>query len=161
VKIAITDNQRDVKPDRPLIRKLIRLAGKGVWDKAELSVVIVGHEEMVALNRNFTGRDGDTDVLAFPMDDDMPEGGVAGEIIVCASRAAREAHAREVEAGEELLLYVVHGAVHLLGYDDHSPEDRKEMYAREDEILVQAEVRNVRKLARKRRIARSPANPHK
>ena len=144
LKVQIANRQKRLPVPRPLVRKLLRIAGKEAWPDGELSVALVDHDEMVALNLQFTGRDGDTDVLAFPLDDDMPGEAGVGEIIVCASRAEREARRRGVDPQEELLLYVVHGAAHLLGYDDHSPADRRRMYGCEQEILEKAGVRYVR-----------------
>ena len=150
VTVSIANRQNCISVPRALIRKLLRLAGEGVWQK--LSVAVVGRDEMVDLNRRFTRRDEETDVLAFPLADDRtPEENVDGEIVVCAARAEREARLRGVEPEEELLLYVVHGAVHLLGYEDHSPAGRRRMYAHEAKILEGAGVRNVRRRSRKRR----------
>ena len=151
ITVQIANRQKRIKVPPALIRKVVRLAGKDTWAGATISVSLLDHEEMVELNRRFTGRDGDTDVLAFPLEDEREsEERVVGEIVVCASRAEREARARNVEPAEELLLYVVHGAVHLLGYDDHSAADKRRMYAREEEILQRAGVRYVRACARKR-----------
>jgi len=151
ITVQIANRQQRIKAPSALIRKVVRLAGKDVWDGAAISVSLLDHEEMVELNRRFTGREGDTDVLAFPLEDESAsEERVVGEIVVCASRAEREARARNVEPVEELLLYVVHGAAHLLGYDDHSAAEKRRMYAREEEILQRAGVRYVRACARKR-----------
>lgn len=151
ITVQIANRQQRIRVPSALIRKLVRLAGKDAWDGAAISVSLLDHEEMVDLNRRFTGREGDTDVLAFPLEDESAsEDRVVGEIVVCAARAEREARARNVEPVEELLLYVVHGAVHLLGYDDHSAAEKRRMYAREEEILQRAGVRYVRACARKR-----------
>jgi len=150
VAVSIANRQGRISVPRALIRRLVRLAGEGVWDK--VSVAVVDGKEMADLNRRFTKRDGETDVLAFPLaDDHTPEEEVDGEIVVCATRAEREARLRGVEPEEELLLYVAHGAAHLLGYEDHSPAGRRRMYAREAQILEAAGVRNVRRCPRQRR----------
>jgi probable rRNA maturation factor len=151
MRIDIHNRQELIAFSRACVRKALRQAGEGAWADRTLSVAVVDQEEMAHLNRRFTARDGDTDVLAFALDDDVSEDPVVGEIIVCASRALREAQARGVDPREELLLYLVHGAAHLLGYDDHSPEDRKVMYAKEDDILRGAGIRNVRKVSCKGR----------
>ena len=73
------------------------------------------------------------------------------EIVVCAAVALDEAEARGIAPEDELALYLVHGALHLQGYDDHSPGDRRRMYAREAEILQRAGLRDARGCARKRK----------
>ena len=148
ITVEIANRQKSLRVPGASIRRVVRLAGRGAWDGGTVSVSVLDHDEMVALNRRFTGRDKDTDVLAFPLDDgETPPDRVVGEIVVCASRALREARARGVAPAEELLLYVAHGAAHLLGYDDHAAADRRRMYAREEEILQGAGVRNVRRCA--------------
>ena len=74
---------------------------------------------MRRLNREFHDADEITDVLAFPLDEGARERGPEGEVIVCVPQAYREARARGLPPLTELLLYVVHGSLHLLGEDDH------------------------------------------
>ncbi len=145
VRVDIANRQKELAVPRKEIRRCLQLAAPEEWRGAALSVVVVGSDEMTQLNRRFTGREGDTDVLAFPLDDDR--GGderQVGEIVVSASRAAREAGARGVEPRDELLLYVVHGVLHLLGYDDHSPEQQRDMYEKEASVLDETGVAYVR-----------------
>jgi len=93
-----------------------------------LSIVVVGDRRMRALNRDFHDVDATTDVLAFPhRADDEPDDlgaearGTQGEVIVCAPVAARQGPRHGVDPRWELLLYVVHGVLHLLGEEDHQP----------------------------------------
>lgn len=152
LKVQIANRQGTVRFSPTLWRRLLRSAAPASWGRARLSIAVVGNKEMCALNRRFTGRSGDTDVLAFALDEGGPKRAgrnagappVAGEIIVCASRAAYEARMRGVAAKDELTLYVIHGLLHLLGYDDHSPGDRKMMYAAEEQYLRAAGVSSVR-----------------
>lgn len=145
VKVHITNQQAEVRVPRTGIRAVARAAGKGPWDGCSLSVAVIGEEAMAALNHRHTGREGATDVLAFALADGDPPGeNLVGEVVVCASCARREAEARGVAPEEELLLYAAHGVLHLLGYDDATRDGRSRMYAREDEILRAAGVRNVR-----------------
>ncbi len=84
-----------------------------------LSVAVVGDVTMRRLNRDFHDADRTTDVLAFPFDAD--EDGVDGELILCAPEARRQAARRGLPFLTELLLYAVHGTLHLLGEEDHDP----------------------------------------
>ncbi len=115
-----------------MLETALRMEGRD----AELSVALVGDEEMTALNGRFLGRAEVTDVLAFPYSAEGEP--LAGEVVVNAELAAREAAGRGHGAREELLLYLVHGLLHLLGYDDHSAPDRRRMRRREAEVLAAA-----------------------
>ena len=118
---------------RAVVREALRCSGSG---GAELSVALVADAEMSELNRRFLGREGTTDVLSFPYG---TEGGLlGGEVVVNAEAAAREAARRAHSAQEELLLYVAHGVLHLLGCEDGLPAERRHMRRREREVLKRA-----------------------
>lgn len=123
----------------------LALAAEGVR-AAQISIAVVDAPAMSALHRRYCGVAGPTDVLTFDL------GGAAadetekleGEVVVCAEVARREALRRLGRAARtqwlstaraELALYVVHGILHLCGYDDHLPADFAAIHAREDEIL--------------------------
>jgi probable rRNA maturation factor len=91
---------------------------------------------MAALHQRFLGRRKVTDVLAFPYE--ATSALVSGEIVVNAELAVREAARRPHSAQDEVLLYVVHGLLHLLGYDDHKAADRRRMREREQAVLKAA-----------------------
>ncbi len=98
-----------------------------------LSIAVVGDGTIRRINRDFLAHDEPTDVITFPLDDG--DGGAAddpfGEILVSAQTARREAVARGVDAPDELALYIIHGALHLAGYDDSTAAKRRRMRARE------------------------------
>ena len=81
---------------------------------------------MRRMNREYLGHDHVTDVITFDH----------GEIIVCPSVAARNAGIYGNTVGKELSLYVVHGILHLAGYDDHTPRDIQRMREKEQELLA-------------------------
>lgn len=101
-----------------------------------LSLAVVADEEMAELHEQYTGVAGTTDVLTFDLrdegDDQAP---IEGDIIVCLDEAKRQAAQRNHPVQHELLLYAVHGLLHLLGEDDHNEADYQRMHAREDELL--------------------------
>lgn len=109
----------------------------------QATLVLTDDEGIHALNRDFLGRDAPTDVLAFSARDDAggafvtaPEmGGYLGDVIVSYPRAAAQAEAHGHPLEEELLLLVVHGMLHLLGYDHASEEEKAAMWARQAAIL--------------------------
>jgi probable rRNA maturation factor len=101
----------------------------------ELSVGLVGDRRMGALHEQFMGVAGPTDVLTFELDHDARGRVVAGEVVVCVPYARREARRRGVAVEKELLLYALHGMLHLCGFDDRTGRDFAIMHRREDEIL--------------------------
>lgn len=103
-------------------RDVTALAAETGYEGA-LSVAVVDDETIHDVNRRFLEHDWPTDVIAFPLDDGQ------GEVVVSAERALTEARDRGVEPMAELLLYIVHGILHLLGHDDHEPEDAERMHA--------------------------------
>jgi probable rRNA maturation factor len=124
--------------------------------EAELAVIFVDEGAMADLNGRFLDGTGPTDVLAFPIDDDVAPGGrypdeggrgpgapaepsdppaVLGDVVVCPAVARRQApeHGHDLDA--ELALLVVHGVLHLLDYDHAEPDDAERMQRRERELL--------------------------
>lgn len=142
LKVSFADRQNSIQPDRLLLRRLCRAAAPAEWKGCELSVAFVDDAEIAAMNREFLGEDGPTDVLAFPLGG--PDGSdrhVVGEVVVSAERAKVEAEARGLQPCEELALYVVHGVLHLAGFDDHDPKAKREMRDREREMLAKENLR--------------------
>ncbi len=124
--IHLTNRQRRVRVPAAEVRRLAaRVAGR-----RPLSIAFVGNAEIRALNRRFLGHDYATDVLAFPLGTDL-----FGEVVISAEYAAAEARRRGIPVREELLRYVVHGILHLLGYDDRRAADRRRMWARQEREL--------------------------
>lgn len=122
--------------------------------QAQLTIAIVADDEMAQLHEQYTGVQGTTDVLTFDLLSDAApaEGGsppgsesgpteavsiIEGDIVVCIDEAQRQASQRDHDARHELLLYAIHGLMHLLGEDDHTEDDYQRMHAREDALLKQ------------------------
>jgi probable rRNA maturation factor len=110
---------------------------------AELSILLVDEDTMSAYHQKYLGEPGPTDVLSFPMDelrppdeDEDPPVGLLGDIVLCPAitdRQARE-HSRTPVAEAEYLL--VHGLLHLLGYDHAEDDEKTEMFSLKDMILA-------------------------
>ena len=103
-----------------------------------LSVAVVDDRQMHELNREYHGVDDTTDVLAFPLESPIALPGeqpLLGEVILSAETAQREAARRGFAYEREVALYAIHGTLHLLGYDDHRPDDRRRMRRRERTLL--------------------------
>lgn len=100
----------------------------------EVEVTFVGDAFLADLHRTALGDPSPTDVIAFDLGEDGR--GPAGELYVSVDRAREVAAARGVDPGRELALYVVHGALHLCGLDDHEPREREAMRAAERAVLA-------------------------
>jgi probable rRNA maturation factor len=110
----------------------------------EVTVVVTDEQGIRELNRDFLGRDTITDVLAFATQEEggpfvpAPEAGnYLGDVIVCYPRAVEQASEQGHSAQEELSLLVVHGVLHLLGYDHATEKEQAAMWALQEEILGQ------------------------
>jgi probable rRNA maturation factor len=131
--VPIADQQDHVTVDRRLLRRavrsVLRMAGLG---KAAISVAVVDDDTISELNWKYLRHRGPADVLSFPLDD---RGTLEGEVIVSAETAARRAPQYGWAPHDELLLYVVHGTLHLVGHDDRTPRQRDEIQSKEREVL--------------------------
>jgi probable rRNA maturation factor len=125
----------------PFLRRHLRAAHRIVRPVLkELSVAMVGDKKMSDLHQRFMGIAGPTDVLTFPLDADRRGRPVAGEVVVCVPEARRRAKAEGVPVERELLLYALHGMLHLCGYDDRTDASFRAMHRTEDQILTQLGV---------------------
>ncbi len=105
--------------------------------RGEVRVRIVDDAEMAAAHLEYCEIEGTTDVLTFDLVDGMAAQGhpLDTDIMVCLDEAARQAPTRGHQPEHEMLLYILHGVLHCLGFDDHEEEDFIRMHAREDEVL--------------------------
>jgi len=115
------------------VRSVLHAAG---IRSAEISIAIVDDPRMHALNRQYLDHDYPTDVLSFVLEHDETAGSLEGEIIVSADYAAREATRYGWTTDDELLLYVIHGCLHLVGHDDQTPEGQAAMREAEAKHLA-------------------------
>ena len=131
------------------------LDARGVKGDTEVSLLFVDEDAIAALNEQFLGKSGPTDVLSFPIEDDPgptgrspdlggtgpgteAEGGplsLLGDVVVCPTIAARNAVAHEVAFEDEVALLVVHGLLHLLGMDHEEEAEAERMEALEQQLL--------------------------
>lgn len=104
---------------------------------SELTIVIDNDKEIQKLNYQFLGVDAPTDVLSFPSDETDPETQLQylGDIIISYPRALAQAEAAGESVSDELQLLVVHGVLHLLGFDHAEPEEKAEMWAAQQAVL--------------------------
>lgn len=139
--ISITSH-RDPEPlDLRAFERLAEfvLDREDVPDVAELSLALVGVDEMAGLNERYRGTMGPTDVLSFPCDDPCPVPGdepvTLGDVVLAPEVAEQQAAELGHTVEEELNLLLVHGILHLLGYDHVTDDDARVMQERQDALL--------------------------
>lgn len=120
-------------PVRGLKAKARRILRLLELEDCELSVALVGDEEIRRLNGRYRSLDEPTDVLSFPVEGPLPSGHrLIGDVIISVEKAARQARQRRRSFDDELEVLLIHGILHNLGYDhERSPEDEREMRAME------------------------------
>lgn len=102
----------------------------------ELSLALVNDARMARLHQQFMNIPGPTDVLTFELDHDSRGNVTCGEVVICVPEARRQAKQRGIELRMELLLYGLHGMLHLCGFDDRTGRGFRTMHRREDDILT-------------------------
>lgn len=139
VDVFVANEQGDVPLEEIRLVELARIAAseEGVDPRAELSILLVDRYTMATLNERWLGEVGPTDVLAFPMDEGPIEEGpyLLGDVVLCPAVALEHAERSGATVVEEVELLLVHGFLHLLGYDHIRPSDAKVMRHRERKIL--------------------------
>ncbi len=110
--------------------------------RAALTVLLVDAAASARLHGEHFADPTPTDVMSFPDGSPLPRaGGVhLGDLAVCVDVARREGAQRGVPTGEELTLYILHGLLHLLGYDDRRPRDRRRMWAAQRRLLAKVGI---------------------
>jgi probable rRNA maturation factor len=121
---------------RGTVRRVLR--GEGIAD-AEISVACVDDACIQRLNEHYLQHVGPTDVITFPLS--APGAALEGEIVLSVETAQRVARELGHGANDEVLLYLIHGLLHLCGYDDHSPAQRRRMRQRERNYLQHGRAR--------------------
>jgi len=136
IRVAINADDQPHAIDKPQLKKAVRaILDDGGIRSAEISIGIVTDQRMHELNRQFLNHDYPTDVLSFVLKHDKKNHSLDGEIIASSDYAAREAAEYGWTANDELLLYIIHGCLHLVGYDDTTPRSKKEMTEAETKYL--------------------------
>ncbi len=159
VDVFVADEQADrpVEVARWAALAEAVLRAEGVRGEAELSVLYVDESAIAALNSRFLGKDGPTDVLSFPIEDEVsvsgrsPDSGgtgpgwmppedepvptLLGDVVICPEVAWRQAPDHAGEYDDEMALLLVHGILHLLGMDHEEEQEAVVMERREQQLL--------------------------
>ena len=139
------NNESGAEVDESALQRLATFAldQLHVHPDAELAILFVDEAAMEQLHVQWMDEPGPTDVLSFPMDelrpgseDEVTPAGLLGDIVVCPQVAIAQAQTAGHSALEEMLLLTTHGILHLLGFDHAEPEEEKEMFGIQRDILV-------------------------
>ncbi len=147
MNVFLADEQDQPVSIAPLRSLAARVLGEeGLPSDCEVSIVLVDETEIASFNKRFLDRDGPTDVLSFPIEDLKPGRVVAplpggpplniGDVFICPAVVKDQAAKLGVRFERELALMVVHGILHLLGYDHQEDADAEVMERRERELLA-------------------------
>jgi len=142
IEVEICNTQNHLQLDSASLNQLVRLVlAAEDHPRASLSIALVDDATIHSINRTHLGHDWPTDVITFPLAE-PGEPVLAGELVVSAETACAAARELDVEPAQELALYVVHGLLHLCGYDDKDDDSRQRMRQRENELLTLAGMPN-------------------
>ncbi len=143
ISVDVCNRQSALPVDDAALRRAVTtvLTGESIAS-ATISVAVVDDPTMRELNRRYLSHDYNTDVLSFLLEES--DGQLDGEVIVSADTAIIRAEEFAWSAEDELLLYVIHGTLHLTGYDDHSDADRVSMRRKEMQYLEELGLKSER-----------------
>jgi probable rRNA maturation factor len=138
--IEIQNQQKKVPIPRSQIKRIAqKILRHEDISRANLSIVFVTDAQIQSLNKKFLHRSYATDVLAFALGSGKKPRApkqIEGEVVISAPMARKNAKAFKTSVRHELVLYVIHGILHLLGHDDHRPADIRRMRAKEAELMT-------------------------
>ena len=136
IQVEVTNEQDATPLDEARLQSAVEkiLADAGIAE-AEISIAVVDDPTIHELNRRHLNHDYATDVLSFVLQRSRTS--LEGEIVVSGDTAASAAGEYGWSAEEELLLYVIHGSLHLVGHDDQTPEAREQMRVQERRWLLE------------------------
>ncbi len=135
--VTVTNRQRRLKVNTRWLAEVARRALEFVEDaNSQISIVLVTDTTMAELNENYHATAGPTDILTF----DYGEG--QGELIISVEHAMSHARRFRTTLRHELALYIVHGILHLHGYNDVTPRERRRMRAAERRLMVRLQVKS-------------------
>lgn len=139
ITLTIKNLQRAVPLRGPVLRTLARAARrvfflKGRISKGEINICFVDNSRIRALNKRYLHKDSPTDVLAFNLTEKFSDS-ISADIAISAETAVANARVFHTSPAQELHRYVVHGALHILGYDDKTKKQKKIMERHTERIL--------------------------
>ena len=144
IEIQVPENYQPLV-DAQLLKQAVECVLAAERSQGDVTVIITDDETVARLNQEFLGKSGATDVLSFPAQDETedfilpPDAATEpylGDIIIALPYTQRQAQQLGRELREELALLTIHGALHLLGYDHATPEEKADMWQRQNAIIT-------------------------
>jgi len=138
INVKVDDSfASEVDPSRLQLAAQVTLEHQGKYAEADLSIVITDDAQVQTLNQHFRGLNSSTDVLSFPADfiDPDTQKKYLGDVIISYPICIDQAQSTNHSVDQELAVLVVHGVLHLMGYDHIHSKDRKIMWALQSDIL--------------------------
>ncbi|MHB8154737.1 MAG: rRNA maturation RNase YbeY [Candidatus Omnitrophota bacterium] len=137
MKITLQNQQKKVPLPAGKIKKLILkvLKGEQVKESGWINICFVDNTQIKKFNTKFLKINGSTDVLAFNLSDKKEKNVILADIMVSAQEALKQARTYKTTLDYELSLYVVHGLLHILGFDDHTKREIKLMRKKESQYV--------------------------
>ncbi|MCK6440093.1 MAG: rRNA maturation RNase YbeY [Planctomycetes bacterium] len=133
-QVIVTSTLRGRVPSKLLRNACLATLKHERAPSAQIEVLVTGASRMRAINKKHLKHDYVTDVLSFNLGS-TPGTALLGQIVICKVFAEKEARARNISTAKELARYVIHGTLHLLGYDDHSERARAKMWKTQERIV--------------------------
>jgi len=138
IVVQITKDFKNINVSLTRLRKLVKaVCSRFKLSGATISIAIVGDARIREVNKQFLNCNYPTDCLSFDLSDDDTDAPKSLELIVNAEAAVREANLRGHSTEAELALYITHGLLHNLGFDDSTRDQARKTHDTEDEILQQ------------------------
>ena len=131
------DDNHPINPEKLEIAAITTLNLQSVESNSEMTIIITDNKSVTELNKTYRGIEAPTDVLSFPADipliGDLPP--YLGDLIVAYPYAEKQAKLANIELVESFMLLIIHGTLHLLGYDHDTEHNRRKMWAIQEKVL--------------------------
>lgn len=144
MRVNVINRQRDLSLDSRVVKKLVKRVIEDEGESCdEVSVYFVKTAEISKLHADYFDDPSPTDCISFPLDDTQDSEGYRhlGEVFVCPAVALSYATKKSLDPTQETLLYIIHGLLHLLGYDDQDPKAKRRMRRAEKRHVLQHQCR--------------------
>ena len=134
-QVTVADSQKTKRLNRAFLKRVAEelLSKRLELEDAEVGFDFVSDKRMAEINQQYLGHEGSTDVITFPYSES--DGPLQGDIFICVDEAIRQSRSFKTTWQQEIVRYMVHGILHLLGEDDLKPELRRKMKRKENRLV--------------------------
>lgn len=138
MKISVSNLNKRYRLNEAFIKRVVNRVIRYIkkTEELELELIFLGDRSIRAINRKYLRKDRPTDVLSFRIErNEFGEDRFLGEIFISLDRASVNSADLKTDFAEEIVLYIIHGILHIFGYTDYRRNDRVRMWKRQNEIL--------------------------